>query len=180
MPRFIEKVKSNIKKLPAMVARRLVSITLIGDFLEITFPSLTQSRNVKELLEDLTIDVNRVRVYDFQLYPNDFDVRLNGILYPNQYLSQIHTKLLKIGDKLTVIVPNRADITVGNYFIEIGTHSAGPKTRFSVEVSPYTEKALKEIEKKPAQKQVHRQCDYCGKIITDPNQKICEDCGSEL
>lgn len=179
MSNFFKKVKTNIKKLPGIIGRRLVTITLLGDYLDITFPSLTKSRNVKELLDDLIISLDNIIVYDVNLYPNDYDVKLNGVLYPNQYLSQIHTEALKIGDKLSVVVPNRPNLTVGSYQVEIRTRRTGLKTKFVVELSPYTEKTIKAV-KKPIKKQIRRRCNYCGKETTDPNQVVCEYCGAEF
>ncbi|MCK4381619.1 MAG: hypothetical protein KAW51_10805 [Candidatus Lokiarchaeota archaeon] len=179
MSKFFENIKGKIKKLPSLFAKRLVKISLIGDFLEITFPSLTQKRNVKELLEDLIIKIDNISVYNVKEYPNDFDVKLNDIFYPNQYLSEIYDKSLKIGDKLTLVVPNRINILDGNYNIEVGTHSAGIKAKFDANISPFLEKAVKTKTQLP-KKKVYRQCTYCGKITTDASQVICEDCGSEL
>ena len=168
-----------IKKLPSLFAKHQINISLIGDFLEITFPSLTQKRNVKELLEDLVIKIDNVSVYNVKEYPNDFDVKLNDIFYPNQYLSEIYDKSLKIGDKLTLIVPNRINILDGNYNIEVGTHSAGIKAKFDTNISPFPEKTVKTKSQLP-KKEVYRQCTYCGKITMDASQNICEDCGFEL
>ena len=68
MSKFFENIKGKIKKLPSLFAKRLVNVSLIGDFLEITFPSLTQKRNVKELLEDLVIKIDNISVYDIKEY----------------------------------------------------------------------------------------------------------------
>ena len=179
MSKFFENIKGKIKKLPSLFAKRLVNVSLIGDFLEITFPSLTQKRNVKELLEDLVIKIDNISVYDIKEYSHDFDVKLNDIFYPNQYLSEIYDKSLKIGDKLTLIVPNRINILDGNYNIEVGTHSAGIKAKFDTNISPFPEKTVKPKTQLP-KKEVYRQCTYCGKITMDASQNICEDCGFEL
>ncbi len=179
MPKFFDNIKSKIKKLPSLFAKHLVNVSRIGDFLEITFPSLTQRRNVKELLEDLVIKVDNISIYNMKEYPNDFDVKLNDIFYPNQYLSEIYDKSLKIGDKLTLVVPNRINISDGNYNIEVGTHSAGIKAKFDTKISPFLEKTVKSKAQLPKE-EVYRQCKYCGKITMDASQVICEDCGSEL
>ena len=179
MPKFFDKIKGKIKKLPGLVAKRLVNISLMGDFLEITFPSLTQRRNVKELLEDLIVKVDNVSVYDGKGHQSDFDVKLNDIFYPNKYLNEIDDKSLKIGDKLALLVPNRFNITDGNYDIEVETHSAGTKAKFETNISPFPKDTIK-IKSQLPKREILRQCQYCGKTTTDPSQIICEDCGSEL
>jgi len=172
MSKFFESIKGKF-------AKRLVNISLSGDFIEIKFPSLTQKRKLKELLEDLVIKIDNISVYDAKAHPEDFDVKLNDIFYPNQYLSEIFDKSLRIGDKLALIIPNRFNISDGNYNIEVGTHSAGIKAKFDMNISPFPEKTVKPKSQLP-KKEVHRQCKYCGKITTDASQVICEDCGSEL
>ncbi|MFX1502723.1 MAG: hypothetical protein ACFFDH_17310 [Promethearchaeota archaeon] len=179
MPKIVDNIKSKIKKLPSLFARRLVKISIAGDFLEITFPSLTQKRNVKDLLEDLIIKINNISIYDFKEYPNDFDVKLNELFYPNLYLSEISNKLLKIGDKLTLIVPNRMNISNGNYNIEVRTRSGGLKAEFETKISPFPNKIIKTEDQQPT-KLAPRQCTYCGKTIMDASQVICENCGFEL
>ncbi|MFX1366149.1 MAG: hypothetical protein ACFFCE_18560 [Promethearchaeota archaeon] len=179
MPKFVDNIKSKIKKLPSLFAKRLVNISIVGDFLEITFPSLTQKGIVKDLLEDLIIKIDNTSIYDFKEYPNDFDVKLNELFYPNLYLSEIYNKSLKIGDKLTLIVPNRMNISDGNYNVEVRTHSAGLKAKFETIISPFPKKVVKTEVQQP-KKVLYRQCTYCGKTTTDASQVICEDCGFEL
>lgn len=179
MPKLFDSIKDKIKKFPSLFAKRLVNISLIGDSLEISFPSLTQKRDVKELLEDLIIKVDDISVYNVKEYPNDFDVKLNDLFYPNQYLSEIYDKSLKIGDRLSLIVPNRHNILDGNYHIEVGTHSAGIKAKFDTNISPFPEKYVKADSQLP-KREVLRQCTYCGKTTMNASQVICEDCGFEL
>ncbi|MFW9988733.1 MAG: hypothetical protein ACFFC3_08775 [Candidatus Odinarchaeota archaeon] len=179
MPKVIDNIKNKLKKLPSLFAKRLVHLSIEGDYLEITFPSLTQKRNVKDLLEDIIIKIDNVIIYNVKEYSNDFDVKLNDIFYPNQYLTEIYDNSLKIGDKLTLIVPNRISIIDGNHKVEVGTHSAGTKAKFETIISPFPQKPVK-ISSQPPKKEIIRQCQNCGKITTDPNQIICEVCGSEI
>lgn len=172
MSKFFESIKGKF-------AKRLVNISLSGDFIEIKFPSLTQKRKLKELLEDLVIKIDNISVYDAKAHPNDFDMKLNDIFYPNQHISEIYDKSLKIGDILKLIVPNRANVIEGNYDIAIETHSRGTKAKFNLYISPFAKKTVKS-KIQPPKKEVLRQCSYCGKVTTDPNQFICEDCGSDL
>ena len=167
MPKFIDNIKVKIKKLPGLFAKRLVHIYLIGDFLEITFPSLTQKRNLKDLLEDLIIKVENLNVFDIKEYQNDFDLKLNDIFYPNKYLSEIYDESLKIGDKLTLIVPNRFNITDAIYNVEVRTHSAGIKAKFETNITPFPEKAGKDNPQLP-KKEVYHQCTYCESGRHDP------------
>ncbi|MFX1488058.1 MAG: hypothetical protein ACFFBI_02855 [Promethearchaeota archaeon] len=181
MSRFFDNIADRVKKIPSFFAKRLVKVSISGDKLEITFPPLVQSSTVREFLEDLLIRIDTVSVYDAQTYPFDFNVKLNEIVYTNQDLLGIYDKTLRMGDKIGIIVPNRASISVGFHRIAIGTHSEGIKIKFSKYMGHAppvikTEKYVPQIVENPTT----RQCDYCGKEASDPDQIICEYCGSEL
>ncbi|MHA2282979.1 MAG: hypothetical protein ACXAC5_19235 [Promethearchaeota archaeon] len=179
MSKFFENIREKIKNIPNFIAKRLVQVSILGDSLVFTFSQIIQSQTIKQNLEDLIIKVNDIIVYDANAYPFDFNVKLNEKLYLNQDLLEIYDKSLRMGDKLGIHVPNRANITEGNYTIEIASHKTGTKSKFEkfITSSPI-------IASTPppqlSKKIVYRQCNYCGKQSKDPNQVICEFCGSEL
>jgi hypothetical protein len=179
MSKFLENIKGKIKKLPSLFVKRLININLLGDLIEITFPSILISHTIKGFLEDLTIKLNNDIVYDINIFPSDFEVKLNNNLYPNQNLSEIYYRSLKIGDKLEIIIPNRFNISAGTYNIVMETPSSGRRVSFERYISSSTEKP-EEIKPLLVQKEVYRRCSYCKKEILDPNQIICEYCGSEV
>jgi len=183
MSKFFDNIADRVKKIPSFFAKRLVKVSISGDKLEITFPPLVKSSTIKEFLEDLLITIDTVTIYNAETYPFDFDVKLNDVVYLNQDLLGIYDKTLKMGDKFSIIIPNRASISAGFHKIAIGTHSEGMKIKFSKYMGSAppilqhrTEKYLPQF----AEKDVIRQCDYCGKEASDQDQIICEYCGSEL
>ncbi|MHA2282977.1 MAG: hypothetical protein ACXAC5_19225 [Promethearchaeota archaeon] len=179
MSKFLENIRGKIKKLPSLFVKRFITINVVGDLIEITFPSILISHTVKEFLEDLIIKIDNNILYDINLYPSDFDVKLNNNLVQNQNLSEIYNNSLKIGDKLEIIIPNRFNITVGTHNIVMETPSSGKKVSFERYISSVTEKT-EESKPQIVQRETSRRCNYCNKEIVDPNQVICEYCGSEL
>ncbi len=179
MSKFLENIRGKIKKLPSLLVKRLMSINLSGDLIEITFPSILISHTIKGFLEDLIIKIDNDTIYDINIFPSDFEVKFNNTLYQNQDLSEIYYRSLKIGDKLHIIIPNRFSISVGTYKILIETPSSGRRISFDRNISSSTEK-IEEQKPQLVLREVHKRCDYCRKEILDPNQTICEYCGSEL
>ena len=179
MSKFLENIRGKIKKFPSLFAKRLIKINILGDLIELTFPSILISHTVKEFLEDLIIKIDNDTIFDVNIYSSDFDVKLNNNLFQNQNLSEIYLKSLKIGDKLGIIIPNRFNLSVGTYNIVVETPSSGRKVSFDKYISSSTEKT-DESSPQLAQKDVYRRCSYCNNEILDPNQVICEYCGSEL
>jgi hypothetical protein len=179
MSKFFENIREKIKKIPDFIAKRLVQVSILGDLLEIRFSQIIHSQTIKQNLEDLIIKVDNIVVYDANVYPFDYNVKLNEKIYLNQDLLEIYDKSLRRGDKFGIRVPNRANITEGNYIVEIASHKTGTKSKFEkfITSSPI-------IASTPppqlSKKIVYRQCYYCGKQSKDPNQVICEFCGSEL
>ncbi|MHA1915588.1 MAG: hypothetical protein ACW986_16725 [Promethearchaeota archaeon] len=179
MSKFFENIKEKVKKIPSLVTRRMVQISLSGDSIEILLSPIMQSYILREYLEDLIIKVNEVIVYDANTYPFDFDVKLNNKMYHNQNLLEIYDRNIGMGVKLGVIVPNRANITAGYHTIEIASHKTGTKAKFEKYIPLSSIKSLATVS--PQRTKVEsKQCAYCGKRSSDPNQVICEYCGSEL
>ena len=179
MSKFVENIRNKIKNLPSLLVKRLMSVHIRGDLIEITFPSVLINHAIKGFLEDLIIKIDNDIVFNVDIYPSDFDVKLNDKIYLNQDLPEIYYKALKIGDKIGIIIPNRFNISAGKYNITVETPSSGKKVNFDRYLSSSTEKTEQQ---KPqiAQKEVPRRCNYCNKESLDPNQVICEYCGSEL
>ncbi|MHA2390643.1 MAG: hypothetical protein ACXAEX_01635 [Promethearchaeota archaeon] len=179
MSKFFETIKERVKRIPNLIAKRLVQASIFGDSLTFVLPPVMQNQTVKQYLEDLIIKVNEIVVYDATQYPFDYDVKMDEKLYLNRDILEIYDKPLKIGDKLGVIVPNRPNLTTGFHFIVIGTHSAGVKASFNKYFSLTPEKT-NITTPQIAKKKKFIECEYCGKQSSDPNQVICEYCGSEL
>ncbi|MHA2037509.1 MAG: hypothetical protein ACXACX_21885 [Candidatus Hodarchaeales archaeon] len=179
MSKFVENLKHGIKKISNLITKRSIHISILGDSLEFVLTVTTQNQPIKQFLEDLIIKVNDIVVYDATAYPFDYDVKLNNQLYLNKEILEIYDKSLRLGDKLGLIVPNRPNLSAGAHKIIIATHSTGIKASFSKYISLAPEKTdidTPQIAKKDAL----LECKYCGKDSSDPNQVICEYCGSEL
>ncbi|MHA1986027.1 MAG: hypothetical protein ACW98D_05240 [Promethearchaeota archaeon] len=179
MSKFFESLREGVKKIPSLIAKRLVHVSILGDSLEFAFPPIKQSQTIKQFLEDLIIKVNNIIVYDAITFPFEFNVKLNEKLYLNQDLLKIYDKPLKFGDKLGLQVPNRANIIAGDHTIEIASHKNGTKSNFEKHITSSQKKAST-ITPLHSKKIVYRKCSYCGKQSQDDNQAICEYCGSEL
>ena len=179
MSKFLENIRGKIKKLPSLFVKRLIIINLLGDLIEMTFPSILISHNVKEFLEDLIIKIDNDIIYDMNIFPSDFDVKLNNTFYKNQKLTEIYYRSLKIGDKLAIIIPNRFNISAGTHKIVIKTPSSDRRVSFDRYISSSDEKP-EETKPQSVKRDYSRRCDNCSKEILDPNQIICEYCGSEL
>ncbi|MHA1933289.1 MAG: hypothetical protein ACW96X_12150 [Promethearchaeota archaeon] len=179
MSKFFETIREKVKGIPNLINKRLVQVSILGDFLEFGFPPTIKNQTLKQYLEDLILKVNDVVVYDASIYPFDYDVKLNEILYLNSDVLEIYDKPLKFGDKLALSVPNRPNLTSGFHNIVISTHSAGVKASFKKYFSLASEKTSVTTPQ-IVKKEIYLKCKYCGKEGSDPNQTICEYCGSEL
>ena len=177
--RNIRNIRGKIKNLPGLLVKRLINIKIRGDLIEVTLPLIRKSHTVKPFLEDLIIKIDNDILYDINIYPSDFDVKLNNILYPNQVISEIYDKSLKIGDKFGIIIPNRFRISTGIHNIKMKIRSSGRKVNFNRYISSSTEMSEDTIPQ-IVQREAYRRCNICRKEILDPNQIICEYCGSEL
>jgi len=178
MSKFFDNVRDRIKNIPNLIAKRLVQVSILGDSLEFILPPNMQSQTLKHYIEDLIIKVNDIIVYDANAYPFDYDVKLEEKLYPNNEISEISDKLLKLGDKPGFVVPNRPKITPGFHKVIISSHSNGVKASFNKYIPLATEKT--KIPTPQIAKDPNPECSYCGKKISDSDQVICEYCGSEL
>jgi hypothetical protein len=178
MSKFFETLKERVKRIPDLIAKHLVQVSIVGYSLEFSLPPTTQNQTVKQILEDLIIKVNDIIVYDANTYPFDFDVKLNEKLYPNREVLEIYDKSLTKGDKFGLIVPNHPNVSPGFHHVVIATHSAGVKNSFKKYFSLVSDKTYPtpQIDSK----EIYLKCKYCGKRSSDPNQAICEYCGSEL
>jgi len=179
MSKFFENVRDRIKKIPNLIAKRLVHVSIIGDSLEFELPPIMQNQSLKQYVEDLIIKVDELVVFDATTYPFDYDVKIDEVVYPNKEVLEIYDKSLKLGDKLGLIVPNRPRVTPGFHKIVIATHSAGVKSSFNKYIS-LTSEETNIPSPQLARADIYTQCKNCGKKSSDPDQVICEYCGSEL
>lgn len=177
--RKIRNIRWKIKNLPGLFVKRLINIKIRGDLIEMTLPLIFISHTVKQFLEDLIIKIDNEILFDINIYPSDFDVKLKNTLYSNQDLSEIYYESLKIGDKLGIIIPNRFSVSTGIHNIIIETRSSGRKVSFNRYISSSTEMSETPTPQ-IVQREAYRRCNTCRKEILDPDQIICEYCGSEL
>ena len=179
MSKFFENFRAKVKRIPDLIAKRLVKLSILGDSLEFQLPPVVHIRSLKHYLEDLVIKVNDQVVYDANAYPFDYDIKWNEKLYLNQEVLEIFDKSLKVGDKLGLIVPNRPNISTGNHRIIIKSHSEGVKANFSKFVSQSSEDSqIRTPQIVKIESLV--ECKYCGRRSSHPNQVICEYCGFDL
>ncbi len=176
MSKFFETIREKVKRIPDLIAKRLVHVSILEDSLEFRLPPIKKKSTIKQYLEDLIIKVNDFVAYDASTYPFDFEVKLNKNLYTNKEILEIYDKSLKIGDKLGLIVPNRPNISTGFHNVIIETHSEGVKANFK----KYFSIAPENAQLTTSQVIVNIECKNCGKHSSDPNQVICEYCGSLL
>lgn len=179
MSKFFENIRERIKKVPSLITKRLVKVSILGDTLEFTLRPIKQNQTLKQYLENLIIKVNEVIVYDASTHPFDYDVKLNERIYPNRELLKIYDRSLKVGEKLGLIVPNRPNVTPGFYNIVIATHSEGVKANFNKYFSLAPEETNIPT-RQTAKTELYSKCKNCGEKSSDPNQIICEYCGFQL
>ncbi|MFX1456779.1 MAG: hypothetical protein ACFFDB_15505 [Promethearchaeota archaeon] len=178
MSKFFENLRDKVKNIPNLITKRLVQVLIRDNSLEFGLPLTVQNQSLKQYLEDLIIKVNDNIVYDAELYPFDYDIRLNGIFYSNQQILEIIDKSLNIRDKLKIIVPNREKISSGFHKVIIATHSSGTRAVFDKYFS-YVKEKREEPVINITKNQTYK-CKNCGKEYLDSNQVICEYCGSDL
>ena len=75
MSKFFEVLRDRVKKIPSLIAKRLVHVSILGDSLEFALPPIKKSQTIKQFLEDLIIKVNDIIVYDANTFPFDFNVK---------------------------------------------------------------------------------------------------------
>lgn len=179
MSKFFENIRDKVKNIPNLITKRLVNVFILEDSLEFKLPPIIKHQTIKQYFEDLILEVNSVVVHDASTYPFEYDIKLNDKIYPNKEILEIYDKSLKIGDKPGLIVPNRSNLKPGFHKVIIATHSAGVKANINkyFSLAPETENIpVAQITKINS----YVKCKYCGKESSDPNQVICEYCGSQL
>lgn len=179
MSKFFENIRDKVKNIPNLIAKRLVNVFILEDSLEFKLPPIMKHQTIKQYFEDLILEVNSVVVHDASTYPFEYDIKLNDKIYPNKEILEIYDKSLKIGDKFRLIVPNRPNITPGFHKVIIASHKEGEKASFNKYISLAPKKTKIPIPQ-IARENKFLICSYCGKRSSDPNQFICEYCGSEL
>ncbi|MFW9880916.1 MAG: hypothetical protein ACFFG0_48260 [Candidatus Thorarchaeota archaeon] len=179
MSNFFENIRDKVKNIPNLITKRLVHGFILGDSLEFMFPPNMKYRTIKQYFEDLILEINDIVVYDTSTYPFDYDIKLNDKIYPNKKILEIYDNSLKIGDKPGLIVPNRSNLKPGFHKVIISTHSAGVKASFNKYFSLAPKRKNKSADQL-TKINLYIECKYCGKKSSDPNQVICESCGSVL
>lgn len=179
MAKFFDNIRDKVKNIPNLITKRLVNAFITGDSLEFKLPPIMKHQTIKQYFDDLILKVNNVVVYDAITYPFEYDIKLNEKIYPNKEILEIYDKSLKLGDKPGLIVPNRSNLKPGFHKLIIATHSTGVKAIVNKYFTLAPEsKNIPEVQ--IIKNNTHIECKYCGKESSDPEQVICEYCGSVL
>jgi len=127
---------------------------------------------LRRSLEDLIIKLDDTTVFDTYLYPNDFNIKLNGVLYQSKDLNQIQERFIGSGDNLEIIIANRLNICPREYKFSFKNRDFKGGVTAKLKVIPeleYSETPL-----------VIKYCNSCGVKISNKDQKYCEFCGALL
>ena len=166
-------------RVPSFLLKNFMQVEINGDYIEFSIKFATLKRNLVEELKGLRIKIDGTVIFDIDLFPNSFHVRLNGVFYNNQDLFRIYNKKITTLDKFVLIIPNRSNIILGKY-----------KIAFCSKISNLTVTTKLTIKEKfeypPTQTKFFKDlpydkcCPSCKNKITEENQKFCEFCGCEL
>lgn len=99
-----------------------------------TFYYKRRSRTIKEFLESVIIWIDKKIFFNNQIYPNDFDIVINGNLYKNQNITEIDDYHIQAGDVIKLIAPNRTNLSSGRYTISLGSHEYPKKINFKMDI----------------------------------------------
>ncbi len=169
-------------RVPSFLLKRFMKVEINGDYLEFSIKVETLKRNFLEELKGLTIKIDGTIIFDIDLFPNSFHIRLNGVFYNNQDLSKIFNENITPIDNFVLIFPNRSNIISGKHKISFGSKISNLSFTWKFIIMPSQEKLEYPLiqTKIPKNLPYDKYCSFCKKEITEENQKICEFCGSEL
>jgi len=168
-----------ITRVPSFLLKSFMKIELDGEYIEFSIKFASVNRNLEEELMGLNITIDGTVIFDIDLIPNNFHIRLNDIFYNNQDLFKIYNKKISTLDKFVLIIPNSSNIIAGKHKISFYSKISNltVTTRLIInekpEYSPIQEKFQNELHH-------HRYCPLCKNMVTEENQKFCEFCGYEL
>jgi len=170
-------------RVPSFLLKKFMKVEINGDYIEfsiIKFEILKS--NLLEELKGLIIKIDGTVIFDVDLFPNSFHIRLNGVFYNNHDLSKIYKENITTLDNFVLIIPNRSNIISGKHKISLGTKISNFVATWKFIIMPSQEKLEYPLIQTELPKNFldDKYCPFCKKEITEENQKICEFCGSEL
>jgi len=159
-----------------------MKVEIIGDYIEFSLKFETIKRNLMEELKCLIIKIDGTVVYDVDLFPNSFHVRLNGVFYNNHDLSKIYNENITTIDNFVLIIPNRSNIISGKHKISLVSKNVNltVTSKFIIMTSQEKYESPLIQTKFPKNLPYIKYCPFCKKEITEENQRICEFCGGGL
>lgn len=138
-------------RIPGIVMKKFISITIKGAFIEISFHFTPSSKHFGKLrllykLRDFVygckIKIKRDLIFDANLYSEDFHVKLDGSLIQNQDLEKILNINFGTVENLVIIVPNKFNITSGKHKIALSSKVPKFDYVFKTEVPTSTEEIV--------------------------------------
>jgi len=174
-------------RLPGFLMKKMITVYLHDDLLEFSFNVGTAQRNqtLGAGFEQLILGVDDDPLFDIDLYPHDFSLILNNEFYSNEETYKLFEYMSQVGDKFSIVVPNRTNIGLGKNTFYLGTRGIKMKVRFKIPVLPAPNPLpIKKPELSFSRDETfdfdtQRICPKCGKaILIDHN--FCKYCGQDL
>ena len=171
-----------IIRLPSFLLKSFMKVEINGDYIEFSIKFETLKRNLGGELNGLRIKIDGIVIFDVDLFPKSFYVKLNGIFYNNQDLFKIYNEHITRLDKFVLIIPNRSNITLGKHEISYCSKISNLNVTSKFIIISSEEKLEYPLiqTKFPKNLPHNKYCPYCKNKITEENQKFCEFCGCEL
>jgi len=159
-----------------------MKVEINGDYIEFSIKFETIKRNLLEELKGLIIKIDGTVIFDVDLFPNSFHIRLNGVFYNNYDLSKIYNENITTLDNFVLIIPNRSNIISGKHKISFVSKISNLTVTSKFRIMLSQEKLEYPLIQTKFPKNLFddKYCPFCKKEITEENQKICEFCGGEL
>jgi len=159
-----------------------MKVEINGDYIEFSIKLETLKRNLLGELKGLIIKIDGTVIFDVDLFPNSFHIRLNGVFYNNHDLSKIYNENITTLDNFVLIIPNRSNIISGKHKISLVSKISNLTVISKFKIMPSQEKLEYPLiqTKFPKNFLDDKYCPFCKKEITEESQKICEFCGGEL
>jgi len=159
-----------------------MKVEINGDYIEFSIKFETLKRNLGGELNGLRIKIDGTVIFDVDLFPNSFCIKLNGVFYTNQNLFKIYNENITKLDKFVIIIPNRSNITLGKHKISFGSKISNLNVTSKFMIISSEEKLEYPLiqTKFPKNLPHHKYCPLCKNEITEENQKFCEFCGCDL
>ena len=135
-------------RIPGSVMKNFFSISIKGTLIELSFHFTPSSNRFSKLrflskLRDFVygckIKINRNLIFDANLYPEDFHVKIDGSIIQNQDLGKILDINLGTVENLVIFVPNKFNIATGKHKIALSSEVPEFKFVFKTEVLTSTE-----------------------------------------